>query len=146
MVRNVVFTTATKRPANVAVRTKRRLAALEIGDALGASDASPMPVGPDTPLGFVALRKEVAAALRSTGGRPGLQNVERRKIPVTEAVWRVVTEAAEAMSAVGFHPSPAQVASVILEIAVRDNPGLLDRAEIALRAPMERVEREASSG
>ncbi|RAI54656.1 hypothetical protein DOO78_25625 [Roseicella frigidaeris] len=117
-----------------------------LAEALGAAESVPLPSGPDTPPGFVALRQEVAKALRSTGGRPGLPDAERRKIPVTDTVWRAVSEAAKEMSKAGFHPSPAQVASVILEIAVRDMPGLVRRAEHALRASAGSKEREVSLG
>lgn len=127
------FKISTKRRANITFRTKRRIGVAGMADALGAAETVPIHAGPDTPLGFVALRKEVAKALRSTGGRPGLDGTVRRKIPVTEKAWKVVSEAAEQMSDASFHPSPAQVASVMLELAVHDLPGLVERAEIALR-------------
>jgi hypothetical protein len=135
MARDVVFTARTKRPANVALRTKRRAGTDGLATALGAAEATPMPRAADTPLGFVALREEVMRALRSAGGRPGLPDTERRKIPVTETAWLAVSQAAERMAAPGFHPSPAQVASVILELAVRDMPQMARRVEQTLRAP-----------
>src|SRR5690242_20636810 len=106
MARDVVVSARTKRPANVALRTKRRVGTDGLANALGAAEATPVPDAADTPLGFVALREEVMRALRSTGGRPGLPDTERRKIPVTETAWLAVSQAAERMAAPGFHPSP----------------------------------------
>lgn len=134
MSRNAIFTAAMKRPANVTRRTRQRIGAEALADALGAAETAPVPSRADTPLGFVALRQELARTLRSTGGRPGLPDAERRKIPVTEAVWSAMAQAALDMAAPGFHPTPAQVASAVLELAVRDMPQLTRDAHHALHA------------
>jgi hypothetical protein len=87
--------------------------------AVGADETIPGPAETDTPLGFVAVRQEFVGPLRSTGGRPGFPDAERRKIPVTQPVWRIVAQATETMAGPGFHPGAAQVANAILAVAVR---------------------------
>src|SRR5690349_7771067 len=136
MARDVVVSARTKRPPNVALRTKRRVGTDGLANAPGAAEATPVPDAADTPLGFVALRGAGMRALRSTGARPGLPDTERRKIPVTETAWLAVSQAAERMAAPGFHPSSAQVAGVILELAVRDMPQMARRVEQTLGVPI----------
>ena len=132
-----ISTSGMKPKISIVGNMKDRVLASAVEKALGASESTPLPFGDDTPLGFVAVRQELFSALRSTGGRPGFSDTERRKIPVTEPVWRVVSEAAERMSAPGFRPSAAQVASAILTIAVRHMaPETLQGAEDALKATL----------
>lgn len=89
----------------------------------------------DTPRGFVAVRQELLERHRSTGDRPEFAEAERRKIPVAEAVWRPVPDAGAGMAELGFRPSPAQVASAILSVAVhRLGPDLKRDARRALKA------------
>lgn len=99
-------------------RTKRRVDRDNLSQQLGAADVSLLRHVVDTPLGFVAVRQALLDGRRSTGGRPGFADAERRKIPVSDSVWRLVSDAAAEMAEPGFHPSPAQVASAILSIAV----------------------------
>jgi hypothetical protein len=128
-------TFATRRKVNLAGQMKRRVNPAVLAQAVGAHETVPGPANADTPLGFVAVRQELAAALRSIGGRPGFADAERRKIPVTEPVWRIVSQAAQSMAGPGFHPSAAQVASAILAVAVRTMaPETIREAEHALRA------------
>jgi hypothetical protein len=135
MSRGDVGTFATKRKVNLVGRMKRKVDPSVLKQVLGAAETMPSPAEADTPLGFVAVRQELAAALRSTGGRPGFPDAERRKIPVTEPVWRIVSQAAQSMAGPGFHPSVAQVASAILAVAVRTMaPETIREAEHALRA------------
>jgi hypothetical protein len=135
MTRGDAVTFATKRKVNLTGRMKHRIDPSILEKAVGADETILAPTAADTPLGFVAIRQELAAALRSTGGRPGFPDAERRKIPVTEPVWRIVSHAAESMAGPGFHPSAAQVASAILAVAVRTMaPETLREAEHALRA------------
>jgi hypothetical protein len=135
MARSDAVTFARKRKLNLAGGMKRRIDPSVLEKAVGADETVPGPAEADTPLGFVAVRQELAGTLRSTGGRPGFSDAERRKIPVTEPVWRIVAQAAEAMAGPGFHPSAAQVASAILAVAVRTMaPETIREAEHALRA------------
>jgi hypothetical protein len=147
MDRGNAATFARKRKVNLAGGMQRRIDPSVLENSVGAGETIPGPAQTDTPLGFVAVRQELAGALRSTGGRPGFPGAERRKIPVTEPVWRIVAHAAETMAGPGFHPSAAQVASAILAVAVRTlAPETIREAEHALRASRAFTsEREAHS-
>ena len=135
MARGDAVTFARKRKLTLAGGMQRRVDPSALEKAIGAAETIPGPVQTDTPLGFVAVRQELAGTLRSTGGRPGFPDAERRKIPVAEPVWRIVARAAETMAGPGFHPSAAQVASAILAVAVRTMaPETMREAEHALRA------------
>ena len=111
--------TAVKRRIAVSGPTKRRVDRSGLAEALGAAVTTSVQHTVDTPLGFIAIRQALMDNRRSTGGRPGFADVERRKIPVPASVWREVSEAAATLAEPGFKPSPAQVASAILSIAVR---------------------------
>ena len=125
----------TKRKIVPSGPTKRRVDRTGLAQALGAAVVEPMEHAVDTPLGFVAVRRALLADRRSTGGRPGFADADRRKIPVPASVWRVVSDAAAEMSEPGFHPSPAQVASAILSVAVHHlTPDLRRDAKHALKA------------
>lgn len=135
MARGDAVTFARKRKVILAGGMKRRIDPSVLENAIGADETMPGPAEADTPLGFVAVRQELAGTLRSTGGRPGFPDAQRRKIPVTETVWRIVAQAAQTMAGPGFHPSAAQVASAILAVAVRTMaPETIREAEHALRA------------
>jgi hypothetical protein len=135
MARDDAPTVARKRKLTLAGGMQRRIDPSVLETAIGAAETNPGPAAPDTALGFVAVRQELAGTLRSTGGRPGFPDAERRKIPITEPVWRIVAQAAETMAGPGFHPSAAQVASAILAVAVRTMPPeTIREAEHALRA------------
>jgi len=124
----------TKRRIALAGPTKRRVHRTGLLQALGAASANSVQSTVDTPLGFAVVRQALMANLRSTGGRPGLGDAERRKIPIPESVWRLVSDAAAQMAEPGFHPSAAQVASAILSMAVqRMDPQLQRDAKHALK-------------
>lgn len=128
----------TKRKADVVHRIKRRVGKAGLAEALGAEEVARIPSAADTPAGFVALRTEVFRLLRSGGGSPGVPDADRRKIPVTDAAWIAVSLAARNMAAPGFAPTPAQVASAIFDIALRDMPRFAERAELELRQALDR--------
>jgi hypothetical protein len=115
--------------------TKRRIDRTGLAQAFGAATSAALPFDNDTPLGFVDVRQKLMNDRRSTGGRPGFANAERRKIPIPAAVWRLVADAAAEMAEPGFQPSPAQVASAILSIAVHHlHPQMQQEAKHALKA------------
>jgi hypothetical protein len=125
----------TKRRVAVTGSTKRRIDRSDLQIALGAATVAPMHHAADTPLGFAAVRQALWDNLRSTGGRPGFADAERRKIPVPASVWRLVSDAAAEMAEPGFHPSAAQVATAILSVAVQHlTPDLRREAKHALKA------------
>jgi hypothetical protein len=135
MVEDLAERARTKRRIRLTGGTKRRVDRTDLGEALGATSVVAIQTGTDTPLGFVAVRQELMDKLRSIGGRPGFDGAERRKIPVTDAVWRMVIMAADEMSEPGFRPSAAQVASAILSLAVHHlTPDLQRDAKHALKA------------
>lgn len=124
-----------RRRVTVVGATKRRIDRTGLSQALGAATSASLRHTDDTPLGFVAVRQKLMNDRRSTGGRPGFADAERRKIPIPAAVWRLVADAAAEMAEPGFQPSPAQVASAILSIAVHHlNPQIQRDAKHALKA------------
>lgn len=80
------------------------------------------------------LKRNLEAALRSRGGRPGLEGTDRRpKVPMSDEDWRALEELAASMTRDDFAPTPGQVAS-----------GLLHDALARLRAPGYRADVAAS--
>jgi hypothetical protein len=139
MAENDADVLGTKRKIVLSGPTKRRVDRTGLAQALGAAEVEPIKHTIDTPLGFVAVRQALLADRRSTGGRPGFADADRRKIPIPASVWRVVSDAAAEMSEPGFHPSPAQVASAILSVAVDHlTPDLRRDAKHALKASRSR--------
>lgn len=101
--------------------TVRRLDPAEVTNALGAEPTSvkvPANLGPVT---LYAVRQELFARLQSTGGRPGLEgNNLRPKIPLSDQDWRKLEELAASIAAsTNLSPSPGQVGSVLLSLALR---------------------------
>ncbi len=86
----------------------------------GAADDIAAPAHGGSPVSFVAIREELARSRRSSGGRPGLVDTDRKKIPVTDEVWRAVEKIAGDLAEPGFRPSAGQVAGVLLNIAARE--------------------------
>ncbi len=137
MARVKILPGSLKQRVSVGGNMKDRVAPEVVHDALGAAEAVKLALADESPLGFTAIRQELFGALRSTGGRPGFADADRRKVPVTEPVWRFVSDAAEKMSIPGFRPSAAQVASAILTMAVRRMaPDAMREAEHAVKAAM----------
>ena len=74
-----------------------------------------------------AVRRELFRRLRSTGGRPGLDGTDiKPKIPMRQSRWKKLEQLARRVESDGFHPTPAQLASVILDAGI-------DQFERALR-------------
>ncbi len=93
-----------------------------------------------SPISLLAVRKELADRLQTSGGRPALSDTTRRtKIPLREHDWAALEQLAAAVGSEGFVPSAGQVASVLLTLSVRQmmndlakNPSELN--EFAARA------------
>ncbi len=96
----------------------RRLSSEAVRARLG-TDAAGEVRETGSPLDFAAVREEVFRRLRSTGGRPGLEGVERKKIPVVESDWKMMESLAAQIAERGFRPSPGQVASVLISRVLR---------------------------
>lgn len=74
-----------------------------------------------SPLQFFALRQELYQRLRSIGGRKSLEGVDKRqKIPLSDEDWEKLQKLAEESQSEEIHPSPAQVASVLLHQALQE--------------------------
>jgi hypothetical protein len=99
-------------------KTAPRVAPELVAKALGANAAPRPPRGNFLPE-LDAVQKEIAARLASSGGRPGLEGVERRqKIPLSDEDWERLVWLAEQLKEGEVRPSPAQVASVLLRQAL----------------------------
>jgi len=120
--RRLNLTPSTTRKVQIRPSDTRRVGHDGLAAALGAHASGPVFNDPDPPHGFAAVRKVLFEELQSTGGRPGFAGTERRKIPVTEAVWRIAEQIAKEIADENFHPSPAQVASVIISSAGHPPP------------------------
>jgi hypothetical protein len=121
-----------------------------VADALGAEpDREPLGQNPG-PLTFFALRSELFRRLQSRGGRPGLEGTTfRAKIPLDQQEWKRLETLAASFSDEGFSPSPGQVASVLLSLALRtvshelEHPGTLSSGYAALLAQELAAKRKA---
>ncbi|MBI3523106.1 MAG: hypothetical protein HY066_01045 [Betaproteobacteria bacterium] len=76
--------------------------------------------GRDTnPFSLWQLRDELERLLQSTGGRPALPTEgERVKIPKIPSDWTFIEAVAASAAELPLRPSPAQVAAVMLHMAV----------------------------
>jgi hypothetical protein len=100
-------------------RTRRRITPEEIENGLGATRVASVPSG-GSPMSAFALRQELFHRLRSTGGRPGLDGADMKpKIPMRRSSWKKLEQIARQVETADFHPTPAQLASVILEAAIQ---------------------------
>ncbi len=117
---------STSKPARKIVSTsepQRRIDPAQVAKALGAKDAHE-PQGTEltgSPPSLFGLRQELYRRLRSTGGRRSLEGAGRRhKIPLIEGDWERLGELARASESETVHPSPAQVASLLLHRAIKE--------------------------
>jgi protein AroM len=111
-----LVTTDKKRPRLEIVepRTRRRITPQEIEAGLGAERFGNVPSG-GSPMSAYAVRRELFRRLRSTGGRPALDGAEiKPKIPMRRSEWKKLEELARRVEARNFHPTAAQLASVLL--------------------------------
>lgn len=71
------------------------------------------------PVSLVALRNEIGRRLTSTGGRPSLEGTERRqKVPLDDQDWTRLCVLADRIAVGGPRPTPGQVASALLRLAL----------------------------
>jgi hypothetical protein len=106
-------------------RTRRRITPEEIEKGLGAERVATIPPG-GSPISAYALRQELFHRLRSTGGRPSLNGTDiKPKIPMRRSQWKKLERLAELITSKNFRPTPAQLASVVLDAGI-------DRLEKAL--------------
>jgi hypothetical protein len=107
-------------------QTRRRITPEEIEKGLGAERAGAVPPG-GSPISAYAVRRELFCRLRSTGGRPALAGTDvKPKIPMRQSQWKKLEDLARRVQCASFHPSPAQLASVILDAAIDQFERTLD--------------------
>lgn len=100
--------------------TVRRLDPKTVADALGGEPCPERIEGQPGPVTLYALRQELLHRRQSSGGRPGIEGTSfRAKVPVGDQDWHRLEAIAATLSVPGFTPSPGQVASVLLSIALR---------------------------
>ncbi len=116
-----IQTTGNKLP-RIAV-TSPRLARIEpaaVAAALGAEPAGDWEAGHPAAMTLYALRAEIMLRMVSHGGRPRVEGTDQRvKIPVSDQDWHTLETLATSLAAKGFTPSAGQVASVLLNMALR---------------------------
>lgn len=120
MVRRIALTDSPTRRINITASPTRRVSADAVAKGLGAEIVGPAPAQGKSPASFLAVREEAFHRLRSTGGRPGLEGAERKKIPLLNKDWRAIEKVASHISEPGFHPSAGQVASILLTLVLRE--------------------------
>src|SRR5713226_7576494 len=99
-------------------RTRRRITPEEIEKGLRAARVATIPPG-GSPMSAYALRQELFRRLRSTGGRPGLDGTDMKpKIPMRRSRWKKLERIARHVASNTFHPTPAQLASIILDAGI----------------------------
>jgi hypothetical protein len=96
-----------------------RLDPAAIAQALGAEPCLERREGWQGPLTLYALRQELFRRRQSSGGRPAIEGTSfRAKISLGEEDWHDLEALAESLSTEGFAPSPGQVGSVLLSLAL----------------------------
>ncbi len=100
--------------------TLPRVAASVVAEALGAEPTATNSPKPQGPVALFALREGLAARLVSTGGRPGLGESRRQKIPLSDEDWELLCELSEALADDERRPTPGQVASELLHQRLRE--------------------------
>ncbi|MBS0540273.1 MAG: hypothetical protein JSR47_16010 [Proteobacteria bacterium] len=120
MARRIALTDSPTRRINVTASPTRRVSAAVVAKGLGAEDVGSAPAEGKSPASFLAVREEAFHRLRSTGGRPGLEGAERKKIPLMNKDWRMIETVASHISEPGFRPSAGQVASILLTLVLRE--------------------------
>jgi hypothetical protein len=111
-------------------RARRRITHEEIEKALGAERVAIVPRG-GSPLSAYAVRQDLFGRLRSTGGRPGLDGADiKPKIPMRRSSWRKLELLAKQIENDGFRPTPAQLASVLLDAGISQFEQALHRDDV----------------
>lgn len=90
-----------------------------VAEALGAEGPVARLSGRGSPISLLAVRQAIWSRLRSTGGRPGLDDATKRaKVPLSDETWARLEEIAAKVTDSGVNTTPGQVASVLLHLAL----------------------------
>jgi hypothetical protein len=104
----------------------RRPPAIDAQDVVAAFNGRPlsMTVGSTrAPDMLLAVRNALMDRLRSTGGRPGLAGEgARQRVQVSAQDWQRIADIADHVEVGRHKPSPAQVASVLIHLALERIP------------------------
>jgi hypothetical protein len=104
----------------------RKPPAIDPQDVVAAFNGRPlsMAVGNSrAPEMLLAVRDALVDRLRSTGGRPGLAGEgSRQRVQVSAQDWQRIADIADHVEVGRHKPSPAQVASVLLHLALERIP------------------------
>jgi hypothetical protein len=93
----------------------------DLKEALGATRTFSIVSRPHGPFGVMALLDELKGRLVSRGGRPSDRApTVRRLVPLRKHVWKALQTQASALSRLGRHVSPGQLAAMLLERSVSD--------------------------
>lgn len=77
------------------------------------------PAGSSSGLDLFAVREAMRKMLQSTGGRPALLGADQHvKIPKITADWALLEKLADRSNDLRHKPSPAQVAAMVLHLAL----------------------------
>jgi hypothetical protein len=103
--------------------------AQEVIAALGGRSLTMKAGDAQAPVTLLAIRDALMERLRSTGGRPALAgDGSRQRVQVSANDWRRIADIADHVEVGRHKPSPAQVASVLIHLALeRVSPGEIDR-------------------
>jgi len=115
--------------------TYERIGTEEISRALGADAGNKVPAHGGSPFAFWALRSRLLSDVVSTGGRPGRKEaVTRKKVPMTEAEWKLLDEITRILNMRGVKATAGQVAGILLNQSITEVLKRLDRVAPATRA------------
>lgn len=108
-----------KRIKAISAQAAKRIDAATVVEAFGARAAGIGAAGDGSPFSLWQLRGELERLLQSTGGRPALPTEgERVKIPKIPSDWTFIETVAANAADLPLRPSPAQIAAVMLHMAV----------------------------
>jgi hypothetical protein len=101
---------------------------------LSRTRSKPPTQHPALPSPLTSLREHLAAALKSTGGRPALEGTARRqKIPMSDSDWAMLEELALGFRADGVHVTAGQVGAQLLHEAIARLAGGMPYPDGAVR-------------
>jgi hypothetical protein len=106
-------------------KTMRRVESAKFASALGAEPCPPEVSRSIDPIALAAIGNELLKRLRSTGGRPALEDAnEICKVPLSVEDVAALEKIAESVhEKTGARPSLGQVASVILRVTLDESRG-----------------------
>jgi hypothetical protein len=121
-------------------RTYERVGSKDVARALGAKADTQVAGHGGSPFAFWALRSRLLSEVVSTGGRPGRREaVTRKKIPMTEAEWKLLDEITRILNMRGVKATASQVAGILLTQSMTEVLRRLDRVAPAKTSGSGRV-------